>query len=70
MYDKKQLRIGTKIEMEHANPRASPEYNKKKAERIAKQHLGEFKSYYMILPGAERRMAAVDKQMARKRGRR
>lgn len=70
MYDKKQLRIGTKIEMEHANPKASKEYNQRRAERIAKQHLSEYKSYYMILPGAERRMAAVDKQMAKRKRKR
>lgn len=38
-FDKKELAIGTKIELEHTN-------SKSKAEIIAKQHLVEFPKYY------------------------
>jgi len=38
-YNKKELAIGTKIEMEHTT-------SKKKAEHIAKQHLTEYPHYY------------------------
>ena len=67
MYNKKQLAIGTKIEMEHATPTSSPEYNKRRAIRIAKQHLKEYKSYYIVLPVAEKRMAAIDRAMKKKK---
>lgn len=66
MYDKRQLAIGTKIEMEHVNPNWSSTRKKHFAERIAKQHLQEFKSYYVVLPWAERRMAAIDAKRKRK----
>lgn len=67
MYDKRQLAIGTKIEMEHVNPKWSADKKKRFAERIARQHLQEFKSYYIVLPGAERRMAAIDARMKRRK---
>jgi len=38
-YDPKQLKVGTKIEMEHTA-------NKKVAEKIAKDHLREHPNYY------------------------
>jgi hypothetical protein len=38
-FDKKELTIGTKIELEHTN-------SKSKAKLIAKQHLVEFPKYY------------------------
>jgi len=38
-YDPKQLKVGTKIEMEHTT-------NKKIAEKIAKDHLREHPNYY------------------------
>lgn len=38
-FDPKQLKIGTKIEMEHTS-------SKKKAEQIAKDHLKEYPNYY------------------------
>lgn len=41
-FNKKQLKIGTKIEMEHTD-------KKWLAERIAKQHLCERKDYYKVL---------------------
>ncbi len=67
MYDRKQLAIGTRIEMEHVQPGWSQERKQRFAEGIAKQHLREFKSYYMVLPGAEKRMAAIDKSMQKKK---
>jgi len=48
-YNKTQLRIGTKIEMEHTR-------SKKVAERIAKDHLGEFTNYYTELKKMETRL--------------
>lgn len=66
MYDKRQLAIGTKIEMEHVNPKWSAERKKRFAERIAKAHIREYRSYYMVLPWAERRMAAIDKRMKKR----
>lgn len=49
--DKKQLRLGIPIEMEHTN-------NPKIAERIARQHLCEFKgkNYYTELIKMERKL--------------
>ena len=41
-FNLKQLKAGTRVEMEHTN-------NKWIAERIAKQHLCENKNYYKIL---------------------
>ena len=41
-YDPKQLKIGTKVEMEHTS-------NKNVAEKIAKDHLREFPDYYTHL---------------------
>ena len=40
-YDKKELKVGTLIEMEHTK-------SKKVAERIAKDHLREFPKYYTM----------------------
>jgi hypothetical protein len=45
-----QLKIGTKIEMEHTK-------NPYVAERIAKQHLCEFKNYYTSLVKMENKLA-------------
>lgn len=67
MYDKRQLAIGTRIEMEHVKPHWSADKKKRFAQNIAKAHLREYKSYYMVLPGAERRMAMIDARMKRKR---
>lgn len=61
-YDKKQLAIGTKIEMEHVKPTWTPQHKHNFAQDIAKQHLDEYKSYYKVLPSAERRMAALDRK--------
>jgi hypothetical protein len=50
-FNKEQLQIGTKIEMEHTD-------SKKVAERIAKQHLCEFpgKKYYSELVKLEKKL--------------
>jgi hypothetical protein len=64
-YDKKQLAIGTRIEMEHVKPSWTPAHKKSFAQGIAKQHLSEYQSYYKVLPGAERKMAAMDKKLKR-----
>ena len=49
-YNKKELKIGTRVEMEHTK-------SKKVAERIAKDHLREFPKYYtMGLLPMERRL--------------
>ena len=64
-YNKKQLAIGTRIEMEHVKPSWTPQHKRACAQGIAKQHLDEYKSYYQVLPGAERRMAALDRKMKR-----
>lgn len=48
-FNKRQLRIGTKIEMEHTRSR-------KMAERIAKQHLMESPNYYIELKRMEKRL--------------
>lgn len=45
---KYQLRIGTKIELEHTN-------DKTIARRIASQHLAEIPNYYTLLKKMERR---------------
>ena len=41
-YDPMQVKIGTKVELEHTS-------NKKVAEKIAKDHLREFPNYYTHL---------------------
>ena len=46
-YDPEQLKMGTKVEMEHTN-------NPKIAERIAKDHLAELPDYYTRLEKMER----------------
>ena len=61
-YDKKQLAIGTRIEMEHVKPTWTSQHKHAFAQGIAKQHLDEYKSYYQVLPSAERRMAALDRK--------
>ncbi len=48
-FNKKQLNIGTKIEMEHT-------INKRIATKIAKQHLCEFPNYYTELVKMENRL--------------
>lgn len=48
-YDPEQVKIGTKIEMEH-------KLGKKMAERIAKQHLDESPLYYVELVKMEKRL--------------
>jgi len=48
-YDKKQLSIGTKIEMEHTR-------SKKTAKRIAKHHLDEYPTYYVELIKMEKKL--------------
>lgn len=48
-FNKKQLRAGTKVEMEHTT-------NRFIAEKIAKQHLCEFPSYYKALKKMETRL--------------
>jgi len=63
MYDRKQLRIGTAIEMEHVKKTWTAQHQQRFAQNIAKAHLREYRSYYMVLPSAEKRMAAIDKRM-------
>ena len=48
-FNKKQLQIGKKVELEHTN-------NPRIAERIAKQHLCEFPKYYTALLKMERKL--------------
>ena len=48
-FNKRQLVIGQKVEMEHTK-------NKSVALRIAKQHLCEFPNYYTGLLGMERKL--------------
>ncbi len=40
-YNKKELRVGIKVEMEHTK-------SKRVAEKIAKDHLREFSNYYTL----------------------
>ena len=49
VYNKKELKIGVRIEMEHTK-------SKKVAEKIAKDHLKEFSNYYSkgVLPMEKR----------------
>jgi len=49
-FNEKWLKVGTRVEMEHTN-------NPSIAERITKQHLCEFPSYYDALLKMERRLA-------------
>jgi hypothetical protein len=67
MYDRKQLRKGTATEMEHVKPGWTSQHKQRFAERIAKAHLREYKSYYIVLPGAEQRMQAIDRSMKSRR---
>lgn len=66
MYNRNYLKIGMKIEMEHVNPHWTPEHKKRFAEKIAKDHLREYKSYYAVMPWAESKMKAIDRSMKRK----
>jgi len=54
IYNKKELKIGAKIEMEHTT-------SKKKATKIAKDHLREFPNYYTagVLP-MEKKLKAME----------
>jgi len=55
---KKELKTGTKMEMEHTK-------SKKKAEKIAKTHLKEFPNYYNNkngLPAMERKLKNINKK--------
>ncbi|MCK5632838.1 hypothetical protein KAH94_03755 [bacterium] len=56
LFNKKQLIIGTKIEMEHTNSRV-------KAKQIAKDHLIESPRYYIELRKMEKKL---DKEKTRK----
>jgi hypothetical protein len=57
MINKTQLRIGTKIEMEHTR-------SKKRARKIASDHLNEFKGakYYTELIKMEKKLKATSKR--------
>ena len=57
-YNKTQLKIGTKIEMEHTK-------NKEFAEKIAKDHLDEFPNYYTALVKMENRLKRKKIRMKR-----
>lgn len=48
-YDKTQLRIGSKMELEHTK-------NKRVAKKIAKDHLDEFPKYYTALVKMEKKL--------------
>jgi len=48
-FNKKQLKVGTKVEMEHTRNRAV-------AEDIAKTHLLEGKNYYQLLNKMEKKL--------------
>jgi hypothetical protein len=54
--DSKQLKVGTKHEMEHTNSEQS-------ARRIARQHLIHHPSYYQVLPVAEKMMQARERNI-------
>lgn len=59
-FSRKELKIGTRIEMEHTNSR-------KRARNIAKDHLREFPNYYSVgLIPMERKL----KKMLRKKNER
>lgn len=56
---KKELKLGTPIEMEHTN-------SKIKARQIAMQHLCEFPNYYSIgLIPMERRLKQINRRKAK-----
>jgi len=57
MIDQTQLRMGTKIEMEHTR-------SKKRARKIAIDHLNEFKGakYYTELKKMEKKLKATSKR--------
>ena len=54
-FDKKQLRMGIRIEKEHTP-------NPKIAKEIAKDHLTEFPDYYTYLEEMEKEMVANEKK--------
>ena len=54
-YNKTQLRIGTRIEMEHTK-------SKKVAEKIAKDHLREYPDYYTALVKMEKQLKRKHKK--------
>lgn len=60
-YNKTQLRIGTKVELEHTN-------SKKTAKRITKHHLDEHPNYYIELRKMENKLEK-DKKAWEKRKR-
>lgn len=57
-YDPKQIEMGIKIEKEHTN-------NDKIAERIAKDHLAEFPTYYTYLDEMEKKAKSEKKESIR-----
>lgn len=59
-YDKRQLRMGTKVEMEHTTSR-------RKAKHIAKQHLEEIPKYYTYLNQLEKKHMKKPKKIKSKR---
>jgi len=61
-FNKNQLKIGTKIEMEHTK-------SKKRAEKIAKDHLREIPDYYTRLIRMEKRAFKEMKKKKKKRAR-
>ena len=54
-YNKTQLKIGSKIELEHTK-------NKKLATKIAKDHLREFPNYYTYLVKMENKLKKMNKR--------
>lgn len=59
-YNKKQLKIGTKIELEHTR-------NKTVAKRIAKHHLDEHPRYYIELGKMERKLEQDKKSWSKRK---
>jgi len=53
IYNKRQLRMGTKIEMEHTK-------SKRFAQKIAKDHLREFPNYYTHLIKMEKKLKSME----------
>jgi hypothetical protein len=54
-FNKRQLSIGTKVEMEHTN-------SKRIAQRIAMDHLTEYPDYYKELTKMERKLEKRNKK--------
>ena len=59
-FDKKQLKIGTKIEMEHTKDELV-------AKKIAKDHLMEFQNYYKELKKMENKLKRQKEKPIQKR---